>query len=106
MGRNLIGLARIAAIEGHPVQAVRLFGAAEPWLNPKAEMNPFERADYERAVERVRALLGDKAFAAAWKEGRSMTPEQAINVQGQTTMSLVQVQETFCARWSTNAEPK
>ncbi len=77
-GRNLIGLARAAADERHFQQAARLFGAAESWLNPSVEMDPFERADYERAVEHVRAELGEQGFATAWAEGRTMTPEQAI----------------------------
>ena len=41
-------------------------------------MDPLERADYERAVEGVRARLGEKAFSRAWTEGRNMTPEQAL----------------------------
>jgi predicted ATPase/class 3 adenylate cyclase/DNA-binding CsgD family transcriptional regulator/tetratricopeptide (TPR) repeat protein len=77
MGWNLIGLARVAADEGQPEQATRLFGAAEPCLHPDM-MDPLERADYERAVEGVRAQLGEKAFAAAWSQGRALTPEQVL----------------------------
>ena len=29
-------------------------------------MDPLERADYERAVEGVRARLGEKALSRAW----------------------------------------
>ncbi len=86
LGSSLISLARVAAAEGQSEQAARLFGAAEPWLNPNTEMHPAGRADYERAVERVRAQLGEKAFAAAWTEGRTMTLEQALAAQGVVTM--------------------
>ncbi len=41
-------------------------------------MNTAERANFERVVESVRARLGEKAFAATWAEGRTMTPEQAL----------------------------
>ena len=41
-------------------------------------MDPLDRADYERAVEGVRARLGEKAFSRAWTERRNMTPDQAL----------------------------
>ena len=80
-GWSLISLARVAADGGQPEQAARLFGAAEPWLNPSVEMDPEDRTDYDRAVERVRSQLDEKAFATAWAEGRGMTPEQALATQ-------------------------
>jgi predicted ATPase/class 3 adenylate cyclase/DNA-binding CsgD family transcriptional regulator len=86
LGWSLISLAKVAAAEGQPEQAVCLFGASEPHLNPNLELDPLERADYERAVERVRAQLGEKAFAAAWADGRRMTPKQALAAQGPVTM--------------------
>jgi predicted ATPase/class 3 adenylate cyclase/DNA-binding CsgD family transcriptional regulator len=85
LGSSLISLARVAADEGQPEQATRLFGAAEPWLNSRVQMDPANRADYERTVERARAQLGEKAFAAAWADGRSMTPKQALAAQGPVT---------------------
>jgi predicted ATPase/DNA-binding CsgD family transcriptional regulator len=41
-----------------------------------------ERDDYEQTKTAVQAELGDQAFAAAWAEGRAMTPEQAIAARG------------------------
>ncbi len=41
-------------------------------------MLPIERDDYMRSVAAARAQLGEKLFAAAWAEGRSMTPDQAF----------------------------
>jgi DNA-binding NarL/FixJ family response regulator len=41
-------------------------------------MDQFERADYERAVESVRAQLDEKAFTEVWAQGRALTPEQAL----------------------------
>jgi tetratricopeptide (TPR) repeat protein len=65
-------------------EVARLAGEAG---NLSTEMNPAERADYERAVEDVRTQLGEEAFAAAWAEGRKMTAGQAFGVQGQETRS-------------------
>jgi DNA-binding NarL/FixJ family response regulator len=47
-------------------------------------MPPVDRADYERSVAAARAQLGKKAFVVAWEEGRTMTAEQALSVQGRT----------------------
>jgi DNA-binding NarL/FixJ family response regulator len=44
-----------------------------------------DRADYERALASARAQLGEKTFAAAWEEGRTMTLEQALASQGPVT---------------------
>ncbi|HET9999583.1 MAG TPA: response regulator transcription factor [Ktedonobacteraceae bacterium] len=44
---------------------------------------PRERARYEQAVIDTRILLGEKDFAAAWAQGRTMTPAQALATQGQ-----------------------
>jgi DNA-binding NarL/FixJ family response regulator len=47
---------------------------------------PVYRAEYERAVASTRAQLGEKDFAAAWAEGRTMTPKQALAAQGPVTL--------------------
>jgi DNA-binding NarL/FixJ family response regulator len=47
-----------------------------------APLPPVYRADYERAVAGGRAQLSEEAFAATWAEGRAMTPEQALAIQG------------------------
>jgi len=81
VGVSLIALAKVTAVEGHPEQAARLFGAAELRINPRTEMDSLERAEYERAVEGVRARLGEKVFATAWAGGRTMSPEPALAAQ-------------------------
>src|SRR6185312_1814105 len=78
VGLHLIGLAVVAAAETKPGRAARLFGAASRTLDVDVDMNATERADYERAIQRVRSDLGESAFTAAWAEGRAMTPEQAL----------------------------
>ena len=45
-----------------------------------------DRAAYERSVAAAHAQLGEKAFAAAWAEGRMMTAKQALAAQGRETV--------------------
>ena len=74
--------ARVIAVQGELTWAARLWGSAEV-LNEAigAPRSPFDRISYERAVAAARAQLGEKAFAAAWAEGRTMTPEQTLVTQ-------------------------
>ena len=78
VGRCLLGLAKIAKTEKRFQRAAHLFGAAEPWLNVNVSLSPIERAAYASEVAEVQAHLGGEPFAAAWSEGRSLTPEQVL----------------------------
>jgi predicted ATPase/serine/threonine protein kinase/DNA-binding CsgD family transcriptional regulator len=78
----LEGLAVAVAAEGEPVWAARLLGAAESLREAMGiPLPPVERPDYDFNVSEVRNRLGDKTFTAAWAEGRSMSPEQALAAQ-------------------------
>jgi DNA-binding CsgD family transcriptional regulator len=83
IGCNLVGLAKVAAAEAQPERAARLFGASAHWLNPAVDLELRPREGYERAVENLRAQLGEEACAAAWERGMTMTPEQALAEQKQ-----------------------
>jgi len=84
----LEGLADVVAAQGESTWAARLWGSAEALRETMGTpIWPIERARYERTVAAARASLGEKAFAAAWAEGRGMTPEQALAAQGSTTVS-------------------
>jgi hypothetical protein len=48
---------------------------------------PVERVPYEQGVAAARAQLGEKDFAGAWAEGRTMTPEQALAAKKYTARS-------------------
>jgi len=75
-------LARVGAAQGQPEWAARLWGAAETLREAiGALIPPVEEADYERWVATARSQLGEEAFAAAWREGRIMSPEQALASQ-------------------------
>jgi len=83
----LEGLADIVARQGEPLWAARLWGAAEALRETiGTPLPPVARDTYERSVAAARTQLGEKSFAAAWAEGRSMTPEQALAAQGPVTI--------------------
>jgi predicted ATPase/DNA-binding CsgD family transcriptional regulator len=67
--------------------AAQLGGAAETLRATLNEaLPPVVRAGYERSVAAVRSCLGERDFANAWAEGRTMTPEQALAAQGRTRL--------------------
>jgi predicted ATPase/DNA-binding CsgD family transcriptional regulator len=77
----LEGLASIAGAEGSIVRAARLWGAAEALLEEiEAGVHTYvpDRSLHQSQVASARARLDEEAFEAAWAEGRTMTPEQAI----------------------------
>jgi tetratricopeptide (TPR) repeat protein len=76
---GLEGLARIAAVQGRPEQAARLFGAAAAWrTTPGILQMRFDPPGYDRLVSTTRAALGEEAFAAAWAEGQALPLEDAV----------------------------
>jgi predicted ATPase/DNA-binding CsgD family transcriptional regulator len=84
---SLEGLANVVAAQGEPRWAAQLWGAAEALRESQGlPIPPFIRSAYERSVAAARAQLGEKAFAAAWEEGRTMTAEQALAAQGRTSV--------------------
>jgi DNA-binding CsgD family transcriptional regulator len=83
----LEGLAGVRAAQGELLQSARLWGAAEALREAiGAPIPPVYRPTYERAVRAARAHFGEKAFAAAWAEGRTMTVEHALAARGQMLM--------------------
>ena len=75
----LAGLAAAAEADGQPERAARLLGAADPHLTAEAApLHPPDAAERAGTRARVRRRLGEAAFAAAWAEGRAMSPEQAV----------------------------
>ena len=84
---SLEGLADVVAVQGDPAWAARLWGMAEALREAMGyPLAPVDYDDYEHSVATARTLLGEKAFAAAWAEGRTMTPEQALATQWRATM--------------------
>ena len=81
----LEGLAELAAPEGEPVWAARLWGAAEALRETsRTPLPPVYRANYDRAVITARVQLGEQAFATAWAQGRSMPWNKCLPHEGQS----------------------
>jgi DNA-binding CsgD family transcriptional regulator len=78
----LDGLAMVVSVQGEPAWAARLWGAAEVLRETiGAPLSPVEHAYSESAILDAHRQLGERAFAAAWAEGRRMTPDQALQAQ-------------------------
>jgi len=76
---SLEGLAALVIHQGEPTWAARLWGAAGALRDTMGTpIHPVYRPAYERSVGAARTHLGEQAFAAAWAEGRTMMPEQAL----------------------------
>jgi predicted ATPase/DNA-binding CsgD family transcriptional regulator len=76
---SLDGLAAVISAEGRPDRAARLLGTAEALLEAiGAPLPPHCRPAHERTLDAIRSRLNRENLAAAWAEGRTMTPEQAV----------------------------
>jgi len=74
----LAGLAWVAAALGQPRRAARLGAAAEA-ERERLGVPPGlpDRTWRDRAIQGMRAALGEEMFAAAWAEGQGMTLAEA-----------------------------
>jgi non-specific serine/threonine protein kinase len=69
----------IAGSREHAIRAARIWGAGDALrATIGATLSPFEQHYYGPFIEAVRTRLGEADFEAAWYEGRTMSPEQAI----------------------------
>ena len=84
----LLELGEIVAAQRQLAWAAQLWGISEALREDAGIPIPrVELADYERSVTAARAHLGEKAFAAAWSQGHSMTPGQALVAKGKKLFS-------------------
>jgi len=75
----LEGLAAVTGMQGHPVRAARLSGAASSLRTLLgAPLPPIDRPSYEQTVAALRAQLDEPTFTAAWVEGQAMALEEAL----------------------------
>ena len=75
----LAGLASIAAAEGTIVRAACLWGAAEALFEKIEAVYAYvPDRSLHRSQVTARSLIEEAAWEAAWAEGRTMSPEQAI----------------------------
>jgi non-specific serine/threonine protein kinase len=77
--QNLELLAAAVSMQGDYRRAALLFGAAQALREAVgAFVLPLYRAEYDRGVAAARTGLDDTTFQASWSEGRTMTPEDAV----------------------------
>ncbi len=75
----LEGLAAVAAAQGEPVRAVWFMSTALALREAIGTPLPsFSQAMHKLTFASMRMQLGERAFDAAWAEGRTMTPEQIL----------------------------
>jgi tetratricopeptide (TPR) repeat protein len=80
MAEALAGLAGVAAVEGQPERAARLFGAAEALRDAiHLSIRVYNRAPYDRYWPMAQASSDEKTLARAWAEGKAMSLQQAID---------------------------
>jgi non-specific serine/threonine protein kinase len=80
IGRSLLRLAGVAKSQKQPTRAVRLSGAVEALFEAiDSPMWLTDRSDFDKVVTAARVSLGERAFVAAWEEGKAMTMEHAID---------------------------
>ncbi len=80
----LVALGEVVAAQQKLAWAAQLWGAAEAIREATGIPIPLlSLADYERSVSSARVHLGERAFTAAWAQGRAMTPKQALAAKGQ-----------------------
>ena len=79
LSQSLEDFAELAGREGEWARTPRLLGAAEALRERMANpLQPRERAEYERYLNRAREALGEAAAAAGWEAGRALSLEQAV----------------------------
>ncbi len=90
IARCLEGMASFLAVGRDPARAAYLWGAAEALRESiGAPIWPVERTSYDLSVAATRDLLRERAFVAAWFEGRTIPLEQALVQQGPATKSML-----------------
>ena len=82
--QNLEVLAAVVAAQGEPVRAVRFMSAAQALREAIGTPLPsLSQVLHEFTIASARTQLGEQAFDAAWAQGRTMTPEQALTAEDQ-----------------------
>ena len=72
-------LGAVEAAEEQAVRAATLLGAAETqWRASGGSRFPPDQPDYDLTVTRIRAALDADIYAMAWREGQTMSGEQAM----------------------------
>ena len=76
----LIGLAGVEVARGDPARAARILGAADALREESgaAQLEALEARLLDHARGKIVEELGEQAFDHAWREGASLTPDEAL----------------------------
>jgi predicted ATPase/DNA-binding Xre family transcriptional regulator len=75
----LEGLARVAAMQGHPEMAARLLGTSAALREEMGTpLTPIARADHDQASEAVHQALGEDTIEAEWATGHATPFEESM----------------------------
>ncbi|MFF9141505.1 BTAD domain-containing putative transcriptional regulator [Streptomyces albogriseolus] len=76
----VLAAAALAGLDGgrHARDAARCLGAADSWLPEGHAAGLVERTTRAHAEARIREVLDETAFAAAYAEGDGLSPEEAV----------------------------
>ncbi|MEU0284433.1 BTAD domain-containing putative transcriptional regulator [Streptomyces sp. NPDC006147] len=76
----VLGAVALAGLDGgrHARDAARCLGAAASWLPAEHHAGLVERTVRTRAEARIREVLDQEAFEAAYAEGDGLSPEEAV----------------------------
>jgi hypothetical protein len=78
---GLEGVAALARDRGREERAIQLLAAATSIRDTIGHpLPPISLHEQTAMVDELRSALGEEMFAAAWEAGRSLPPEEAIEV--------------------------
>ncbi len=79
----LEGLGQIAVCQNQPDRGLRLLAAADTQRRVLGFYSPLgvQHPQHERALEKIRSLLGGDCFASIWKEGQALSPLEALEAR-------------------------
>ena len=78
----LAGFAAVAAARGDHVAAAQVLGATETLRESSHQHQLANYALHAETMQKVRATLDAAAFAGAWDSGRSLSPQEAVDLPG------------------------
>ena len=89
IAEGLEELAALAIAEGDAERAVRLYAVAETLRAAIGfPLPPVERPRFERTIARLRGMLREEGFAAAWAAGTALSLEQVLATQAESVGSF------------------
>jgi DNA-binding CsgD family transcriptional regulator len=78
---GLLGMGAVAVMRGQTARAAKLIGASDALreaIGLSLPASSWDQFDFEGILAAARAGLGEKEFSAIFAEGRTISPEQAI----------------------------